>query len=70
MDGDLEIENTDPRGSVVTLSFPSVEQATTDPDRSVPESTSDADRSTDQFTDTVGSRRTGAPIQTTTRSDG
>ncbi|MFD1642588.1 histidine kinase N-terminal 7TM domain-containing protein [Halohasta litorea] len=70
MDGDLGIENTDPRGSVVTLSFPSVEQATADADRSAPESASNADRSADQFTDTVGSRRTGAPIQTTTRGDG
>jgi len=69
MDGDLEIENTDPHGSVVTLSFPSVKQATADPDRSAPESTSNADRSTGQFTDTAGSRQGGLPIQTTTRGD-
>ncbi len=70
MDGELEIENIDPRGSVVTLSFPSVEQATADPGSSSPESTGTTDRPTDQFTDTVGSRGAGSPIQTTTRGDG
>ena len=65
MDGDLEIENTDPCGSVVRLSFPSVEQATADREAS----TQRAATSTEQFTDTVGSRRNGAPIQTSTRGD-
>ena len=67
MDGDLAIENTDPRGSVVRLSFPSVEQATAD--HSAAESTRRAATPTEQFTDTVGSRGAGGPIQTSTRSD-
>ena len=67
MDGQLEIENTDPRGSVVTLSFPSVEQATAS--HSGSESTRRVETSTEQFVDTIGSREGGAPIQTSTRGD-
>ncbi|MFW5977640.1 MAG: histidine kinase N-terminal 7TM domain-containing protein, partial [Halohasta sp.] len=68
MDGELEIETTDPRGSVITLSFPSFDQTTAT--RSGDESVSNAETSTEQFIDTVGSREGGAPIQTSTRGDG
>jgi len=65
MDGELTIENTNPRGSVVTLSFPSLEQ-----DGSASESSSAESTASDNadFSDAVGSGG-GSPIQTTTRSD-
>ncbi|ATW86828.1 PAS domain S-box-containing protein [Halohasta litchfieldiae] len=62
MDGELAIENTDPRGSVVTLSFPSLADANAAAaDRSA---TASASR-----TRPMGGDSVGAPIQTTTRSD-
>ena len=67
MDGELAIENTDPRGAAVRLSFPSVAQATADSGES-PGSTPGG-TTVERFADTVGSQDGGAPIQTSTRSD-
>jgi len=67
MDGELAIENTDPRGSMVTLSFPPPETAAESLDD---ESTaSDGDPANHRLKNTVGSEPEEPPIQTTTRSN-
>jgi len=67
MDGELAIENTDPSGAAVTLSFPSIAQATaeaSDSSGSAPDATN-----AERFTDAVGTGDGGVPIQTSTRAD-
>jgi PAS domain S-box-containing protein len=62
MDGELSIENTDPRGSVVTLSFPSLAEA----NAAAAERSATASASN---TTPAGGNGSGAAIQTTTRGD-
>lgn len=66
MDGELRIENTNPRGSAVTLLFPSFEAATDTTGQSTAQACADSTGST--LTD-AGSDHAENPIRTTTRAD-
>jgi len=60
MDGELTIKNKETHGSVVTLSFPPIEQAI--------ENTEDTMNTASGLNSTLASREESNPIQTTTRS--
>ena len=62
MDGELTIETKETHGSIVTLSFPPIEQAIENADELL-------DSSSATYDSTVASREESNPIGTTTRSD-
>lgn len=64
MDGELAIENLDPRGSAVTISFPPLESL--DDESMASDSSSDSQQ---RFRNSMGSETEGSPIRTSTRAD-